>query len=46
MKYYFNNGVEERFFNMDESDKDKYLVVTCAKNENDYIREWINTILI
>ena len=41
MKYYFNNGVEERFFNMDESDKDKYLVVTCAKNENDYIREWI-----
>ena len=22
-------------------DKDKYLVVTCAKNENEYIREWI-----
>ena len=22
-------------------DKDKYLVVTCAKNENGYIREWI-----
>jgi hypothetical protein len=22
-------------------DKDKYLVVTCAKNENPYIREWI-----
>lgn len=22
-------------------DKDKYMVVTCAKNENDYIREWI-----
>ena len=22
-------------------DKDKYLVITCAKNENNYIREWI-----
>lgn len=40
--YYLNNNFgEERWFNKDESDKDKYLVATCAKNENDYIREWI-----
>lgn len=24
-----------------EEDKDKYMVIACAKNENDYIREWI-----
>ena len=40
--YYFNNGFgDERWFRKDISDRDKYLVVTCAKNENEYIREWI-----
>lgn len=24
-----------------EEDKDKYLLITCAKNENEYITEWI-----
>lgn len=24
-----------------EEDKDKHMVIACAKNENDYIREWI-----
>ena len=28
--------------NEDESDKDKYLVLTCARGENDYIIEWVN----
>lgn len=39
--YCLNTGCEERYFPKDESDRDKYLVVTCAKNENEYIREWI-----
>lgn len=40
--YYFNNGFgDERWFRKDISDRDKYLVVACAKNENEYIREWI-----
>lgn len=30
-----------RKFNKAYDDKDKYLVATCAKNENAYIREWI-----
>lgn len=29
-------------FNRDESDKEKYMVFACAKNENDYIREWVD----
>ena len=28
-------------FPKDPSDKDKYVVITCAKNEEDYIVEWI-----
>ena len=40
--YYFNNGFgNERWFRKDINDRNKYLVVTCAKNENEYIREWI-----
>lgn len=31
----------KRSFEIDEQDKDKYLVLTCAKNENDYIIEWV-----
>ena len=29
------------YFNKDDSDKDKYIVCTCAKNENDYIVEFV-----
>ena len=30
-----------RLYHKDESDIDKYLVFTCARNENDYIVEWV-----
>lgn len=29
-------------FNKDDSDKDKYIVFACAKDENDYIQEWVD----
>ena len=29
-------------FNRDENNKDKYIVFACAKNENDYIQEWVD----
>lgn len=28
-------------FYLDESDSDKYVVFSCAKNESDYLREWV-----
>lgn len=41
MEYTFTySGVTHSFYK-DEQDKDRYLVFTCAKNEDDYIKEWI-----
>lgn len=37
-RYYFNDNVR---FPKHEEDSDKYIVFTCAKNENDYIVEWV-----
>ena len=34
------NGVKH-YFKKDLNDSDKYVVCTCAKNENDYIIEFI-----
>lgn len=43
MAYYeFNYGGNTYHFKKDESDKDKYIVFACAKNEDDYIEEWVN----
>ena len=39
--YILDIGDETLKFKKHEEDKDKYLVITCAKNENAYIREWI-----
>ena len=38
-EYYFKHC--GRSFPKDESDKDKYVVIACAKNEEEYIVEWI-----
>ena len=35
------NDNDIKYFPKHYEDKDKYLVFTCAKNENEYIREWI-----
>ena len=40
-RYTLTIGDFVRKFNKAYDDKDKYLVATCAKNENAYIREWI-----
>ena len=40
-KYHFVTNAINTYFNKDESDKDKYIVCTCAKNENDYIVEFV-----
>ena len=37
--YYFKSS--GLYFEMDPADKDKYLVIACAKNEGDYIVEWV-----
>ena len=36
----FNGSTYE--FRYDESDRSKYTVFACAKNENDYIAEWVD----
>ena len=36
-----HNELFSRLYHKDESDKDKYMVITCVRNENDYIKEWI-----
>ena len=41
-KYYFNTCEGSLVFHKDFNDRNKYVVCTCAKNENDYIIEWIN----
>ena len=40
--YHFKNNTSERFYDIDYSDKDKYVVICVAKNENEYINEWID----
>ncbi len=39
--YFFENSSNGISFPKDPSDKDKYVVMTCAKNENEYIIEWL-----
>lgn len=41
MQYTFDYQGKVYFFDKDESDKDKYVVFACAKNEEDYIVEWV-----
>ena len=38
-KLNFNTHEIDTYFEIDEEDKDKYLVLTCAKNEDKYIIE-------
>jgi hypothetical protein len=40
-KLNFNTHEIDTYFEIDEEDKDKYLVLTCAKNEDKYIVEFI-----
>lgn len=35
-----NNGIE-RTFVFDDEDSEKYIMFSCAKNEDPYIREWV-----
>ena len=42
MDYIFDFNGEKYRFNKNEYDKDKYIVFTCAKNEDDYIIEWVD----
>ena len=37
--FYFNG--ENHFFKKDLNDSDKHVVFACAKNEDDYIKEWV-----
>lgn len=39
--YVLSDDTNKFLFNKDYNDKDKYLVFTCAKNENPYIREFV-----
>lgn len=39
--YHFITNEIDTYFKKDETDKDKYVVCTCAKNENEYITEFI-----
>lgn len=41
MNYIFNYNNQELRFEMDESDAYKYIVFACAKNEDPYIKEWV-----
>lgn len=40
--YEFSFDGKTHLFEKDESDKGKYIVFACAKNEDDYIREWVD----
>ncbi len=40
-QYVFEYNGTTRLFPKDDSDKDKYVVFACAKNEDDYILEWV-----
>lgn len=39
--YHFTTYDIDTYFRKDPTDKDKYIVCACAKNENDYIIEWV-----
>lgn len=39
--YHFVTGEIDAYFHKDPSDKDKYIVCTCARGENDYIVEYV-----
>lgn len=41
--YHFTttDGID-RYYHKDLSDSEKYVVCSCARNENDYIVEWVN----
>lgn len=41
--YHFisNNGQIDAYFHKDPADKDKYIVCTCARGENDYLVEYV-----
>lgn len=41
LKYKLTIGNKELFFDKDVTDKDKYIVCACAKNEDEYIEEWV-----
>lgn len=41
MQYRFSFKGNEYLFNKDLSDINKYIVFTCAKNEDDYLVEWV-----
>lgn len=41
-EYIFEHTASGRHFPKDPSDKDKYMVIACAKNEEEYIVEWID----
>lgn len=40
--YHFTTNNIDTYFHKDLSDKDKYIVCTCARGENDYIVEYVN----
>ena len=42
MQYRFDYQGNTYLFDKDESDKEKYVVFACAKNEEDYITEFAN----
>ena len=42
MNYVFNYNNQEYKFAKDETDKEKYIVFSCAKNEDSYIKEWVD----
>lgn len=41
LRYFFQNNYTSRVYKLNPEDKDKYIVVCVAKEENDYIREWV-----
>ena len=41
MEYLFTFKGKEYRFNKDVSDREKFIVFTCAKNEDEYLCEWI-----
>lgn len=40
-QYVFEYDGVKHYFRKDESDRDKYIVFACAKNEDKYIVEWV-----
>lgn len=40
--YHFQTDKIDRYFHRDPEDAEKYLVLTCARGENDYLIEFVN----